>query len=185
MRRLPGPITPIDASKLYKSETDMIRFVAAPRAALLLAAAMALQPFAAMAQTPAPKAAAAAAPAAITDSALPKDAQAKLEQHNKRLHDQLAITAEQQPQWDKFTEVMRSNAFDMRRTAAQRTEKLATLNAAENMQSYADLAKVHAANMDKASTAFQSLYATLSPQQKAVADKLFRNQAEKRAAKKG
>jgi hypothetical protein len=142
----------------------MIRF-ATQRAALLFAA-VALQPLAAMAQAPAPKAAVAAPPAAMTDTALPKDAQMKLEQHNKRLHDQLGITAEQQPQWEKFTDVMRSNAFDMRRAFIDRSGKLATMNAAENMQSYADLAKVHAANMDKASAAFQTLYASLSPQQK-------------------
>jgi protein CpxP len=165
----------------------MIRFT--NTRAALLTAAIALQPLAAMAQAPAsapaPKAATAAPPAAVTDTALPKDAQMRLEQHNKKLHDQLAITPEQQPQWDKFTEVTRDNAFDMRRAFTQRREKLGTMNAAENMQSFAELAKVHAANMDKASTAFQSLYATFSPQQKTVADKLFRNQAEKRAAKKG
>jgi protein CpxP len=169
-----------------KREIAMIRF-ANPRAALIIAA-IALQPLAAMAQAPAapaPKAATAAAPAAMTDTALPKDAQANLARHNKQLHDQLGITAEEQPQWDKFTEVMRSNAFDMRHAFTDRSSKLATMNAAENMQSFADMAKVHAANMDKASTAFQSLYATLSPQQKTVADTLFRNQAEKRAAKKG
>jgi Spy/CpxP family protein refolding chaperone len=162
----------------------MIRF--APSRAALIAAAIILQPLAAMAQapaatSPAPK----AAPAAMTDPALPKDAETRLEQHNKMLHDQLGITAEQQPQWDKFTDVMRGNALDMRRVMTERGTKLNTMNAAENMQSFADMSKVHAANMDKAASAFQSLYAALTPQQKAVADRVFRNQAEKRAAKKG
>jgi hypothetical protein len=148
--------------------------------AALLAAALALQPLAAMAQAPA-----ATPVSAGTDTALPKDEAAKLEQHNKQLHEQLGITAAEQPQWDKFTEVTRSNALDMRRAVMDRSAKLDTMNAADSMQSYADLAKLHAANMDKAASSFQALYASFSPQQKAAADKLFRNRAEAHAAKKG
>ena len=153
-----------------------------PSRAALLAAALALQPLAAMAQVPA---ATPASAAGKTEPALPKDEAAQLEQHNKQLHDQLGITAAEQPQWDKFTDVTRSNAFDMRRAVMDRSAKLDTMNAADSMQSYADLAKLHAANMDKAASAFQTLYASFSPPQKAVADRLFRNRAEARAAKKG
>jgi Spy/CpxP family protein refolding chaperone len=151
----------------------MIR-IALARAAMI-AAAVTILPLNTMAQTP----------AAISDNALPKDAATKLEQHNKQLHDQLGITAEQQPQWDRFTGVMRSNALDMRRALMDRGAKLDTMNAADNMQSFADMAKIHAANMEKAATAFQALYATLTPEQKSVADRVFRNRAEKPAAKKG
>jgi periplasmic protein CpxP/Spy len=154
-------------------------------------AAMSFAPLAAMAQIPAaappakPAAATApTAPPAMADTALPKDATQRLEQHNKQLHDQLGITAEQQPQWDQFTQVMRGNANDMRRAFTARGDKLPTMNASENMQSYADLAQVHAANMQKAAASFQTLYAVLTPEQKAAADRLFRSQMERPMAKR-
>ena len=149
------------------------------RAALVIAA-LALQPIVAMAQT---AAAPAGAPAAAASAALPKDAGARLDQHNKQLHDQLGITPAQQPQWDQFLAVTRSNAFAMHQAFSERGAKLETMNAADNMQSYADLAKVHSDNMAKAAAAFQTLYAALSPEQKQTADAIFRNRAERQAAK--
>ena len=107
-----------------------------------------------------------------------------LEQHNKQLHDQLGITAAQQPQWDQFVAVTRSNAADMHRAFSDRGDKMATMTAADNMESYAALAQLHAANMQKTATAFQTLYAALSPQQKEAADRLFRARMERRAAKR-
>jgi phage/plasmid primase-like uncharacterized protein len=42
------------------------------------------------------------------------------------------------------------------------------------MQSYAQLAQVHATNMQKLASAFQSLYSSFPDQQKLVADAVFR-----------
>lgn len=46
------------------------------------------------------------------------------------------------------------------------------------MQSYDALAQLQAQNMHKLSAAFSQLYASLSANQKQVADTLFRNQAQ-------
>ena len=107
--------------------------------------------------------------------ALPSDVAAKVEQHNKQLHDQLQITPQQQPQWDRFAAVTSSNAADIGQAFNERGAKLDTMNASENMQSFAHVAQVHAANMQKASDAFQALYATFSDEQKQAADAVFRN----------
>jgi protein CpxP len=161
----------------------MIRY--AHTRAALVAAAFALLPAAAMAQAPAMSPAAPpGAPTAAGNAALPKDAGTRLDQHNKQLHDQLGITPAQQPQWDQFIAVTRSNAFAMHQAFTDRGAKLGTMSAVDNMQSYADLAKVHSDNMAKAATAFQTLYASLSPEQKLSADAIFRNRAEKQAAAK-
>lgn len=157
----------------------MIRLVTARTA--LVVAAMAFQPLAVMAQTPAPAAKSVAA--AVPDPALPRDTATKMELHNKELHDKLGITAAQQPQWDQFSQVMMSNAADMHRSFATRRAALATMNAADNMQSYAELSQVHAANMQKSATAFQTLYATFSPQQKITADQVFRTDIAKHHGK--
>jgi protein CpxP len=164
----------------------MIR-LSTPRTAAVIAA-LSLLPVAALAQTSPPAAAPAVAPPTApatpgAKSGLPKDAAAQVQQHNKELHDQLGITPQQQPQWDQFTQVTRDNAEDMQQAFADRGAKIATMNAAENMQSYAALAQVHAANMQKLATAFQSLYSTLTPEQKQTADRLFRNRTERAVAK--
>jgi hypothetical protein len=162
------------------------------RAGLLLAP-FAL-PAAAMAAPPAPMPAvaqpAAPATAAMTPSdqspqPLPAAMQAKLDQHIKDLHDQLAITPAEQPQWDAFANVMRDNAEAMHRALESRGTGMGQMDALQNMQSYAELARVHADNMQKLSTSFASLYASLSSDQKQVADAVFRNDhARHEAARK-
>ncbi len=97
-----------------------------------------------------------------------------VEQHITQLHSQLKITAAEQPLWDQFAQVMRDNARDMHQAFEQRGTKLASLNAAENMQSYAQLAQQHAQDLQKLATAFQTLYAAMPDDQKAVADGVFR-----------
>ena len=93
------------------------------------------------------------------------------------LHSRLHITADQSPQWDKFAEIMRQNATEMDQSNQQRAEKLASMSAVDNMQSFAQLEQQRAQAMQRLVPAFQALYATLSEQQKATADQLFRNYA--------
>ena len=106
--------------------------------------------------------------------ALPRDVSAKVEQRIRQLHSQLGITPAQQPQWDQFAQVMRDNAAQISQASADRIARVRALNAADNMQSYAQLAQVHATNMQKLATAFQSLYASFPEPQKQVADGVFR-----------
>ncbi len=158
----------------------------APRTVAVLAA-LSLLPVAALAQTPPPAAAPPAAPPAAPAApagkpTLPKDAAARVEEHNKQLHDELGITAQQQPQWDQFTQVTRDNAEAMREAFSDRGAKLATMTAAENMQSYATLAQVHAANMQKLAASFQTLYDSFTPEQKQAANALFRTRTEEHRA---
>ena len=120
-----------------------------------------------------------AAPLSASSPTLPPDIAAKVEQHNKQLHNQLQITPAQQPQWDRFTEVTRSDAADIGQAFSDRGAKLDTMTASDNMQSFAHVAQVHAANMQRVADAFQALYATFSSEQKQVADGLFRNKLAK------
>ena len=102
----------------------------------------------------------------------------RVEQRIKELHSQLQITPAEQSDWDKFAQVMRDNAIHMRQSFEQRGARLASMSAAENMQSYAELAEQHAQDMQKLSAAFQTLYASMSDAQKQTADALFRGRAE-------
>jgi hypothetical protein len=98
------------------------------------------------------------------------------------LHKQLAITPAQESQWTQFAQVMHDNAAAMHAAFESRGSKLADMNAADNMQSYAELARVHADNMQKLAASFQTLYASLSDEQKQTADAVFRHEEAKHKA---
>ncbi len=93
------------------------------------------------------------------------------------LHASLQITPAQTKPWNHFTAVMRANALDMDKTMRRRMNQLPTMNAEQNMRSYMQVAATHARDMRKLVPAFEHLYATMSPSQKATADQMFRNDA--------
>jgi len=103
---------------------------------------------------------------------------ATIEQRITDLHARLDITADQQPQWDAFAAVMRSNAQNSDQRFHQRVQTLVAMTAMENMRSYAQLATQHAEDMQKLLPVFQALYDTMSDPQKASADQMFRDRAK-------
>jgi len=106
-----------------------------------------------------------------------------VEERITELHSQLNITDQQTKQWDAFAQTMRDNAKKTDGAFRDRASKLSGMNADDAMKSYAALAQQHAENMQKLSSAFSDLYAVLSPEQKQVADAMYRNeQAKKKAA---
>ena len=105
----------------------------------------------------------------------------RVEQRIADLHAKLQITPEEQALWDKFAQVMRDNAQKLSESAGERAAKLKDMNASDNMQSYAQLAMVHAQDLQNLTAAFQPLYASLSPEQQHEADTMFRNVAMRRA----
>lgn len=141
---------------------------------------------AAFAQAAAPATSGAQAPSAgATTPAAPRQRGPRgLEQRIDALHSQLQITPAEQPAWDQFAQVMRDNAKAMRQAFRQRGTQFAAMTAAEDMQSYAQLAQLHAANMQKLSAAFQTLYNAMSPEQKQNADQVFRGRLSARRHRK-
>jgi hypothetical protein len=103
--------------------------------------------------------------------------QSAVEQRIQGLKLQLAITPQQEALWDAFAAKMRDNAAATERLAQQRSAAIATLNAVDNMRSYARISHEYAANADRLTAAFEGLYASLSPAQKQTADTLFRQEA--------
>ena len=93
------------------------------------------------------------------------------------LQAQLAITPAQMPQWTAFAQVMRENAQTTDALFRQRAAGVQSMNAVENMQSYAQLSRAYGDGNEKLAAAFQASYAMLSDQQKQAADTLFRQQA--------
>ncbi len=98
---------------------------------------------------------------------------APVDRHIASLQRQLKITPAQQPQWDAFTAVMRQNAAHMETLQRERADKIASLSAPEDMRSYAELARSQAEDLQRLIPAFDELYASMSPEQKAAADHAF------------
>jgi hypothetical protein len=91
------------------------------------------------------------------------------------LHAQLKITDQQAKQWDAFSQTMRDNARKADQAFRERAQKLPTMSAPDAMKSYADLTETHADNMKKLASSFSDLYDVLSPQQKQLADQMYRH----------
>jgi periplasmic protein CpxP/Spy len=140
------------------------------RGSLALAAMLAAAPLAAMAQQ-------APAPPPVT-GVKPASPQSSADQRIQALRAQLHITDAQNQQWNAFAEAMRQNAASTDALFRKRASAAATMNALENMQSYAQVARAYADNTQALATAFEALYDVLSAQQKQTADALFRQDAK-------
>ena len=154
------------------------------RTGAALLAAVLLLPMGALAQTAGggSPAVSAAAPPPATDQ------KARLQRVDGRiadLHAKLHITAAEEPQWREFAEVMRDNARKMDQKFAARAAGFSTMNAVQDMQSYAEITQQHAENMQRLVPAFQKLYDALSPQQKQTADAVWRSYPGRGAARRG
>jgi protein CpxP len=129
---------------------------------------------------PATAAPTAPAPAAAVPSSSPAPSaatQAAVDQRIRTLQSQLGITEAQMPLWSAFAQAMRDNAAATDALFTQRAGAVATMNAPDNMHSYAQIARAYADNTERLATAFDSLYASLSDTQKQAADTMFRQQA--------
>lgn len=109
-----------------------------------------------------------------SETALLKGQSKNVEAHIAALHDQLQITAAEEAHWAAFAQVMRDNALQMDAAFVQRGQAFATMNAVQDLQSYAQIAQVQSDNMQKLAAAFQTLYVSFPPSQQKLADAVFR-----------
>lgn len=103
----------------------------------------------------------------------------RVQEHIQQLHQELGITQSQEQQWKQFARTMWQNAHQMQAELQQRQNRLGTMNAAQDMDSYARLAELHAQDMQRLSVAFQGLWTEMTPQQRQNATNLFRQEAER------
>jgi periplasmic protein CpxP/Spy len=122
------------------------------------------------------------APPPPQTTAKPPSPQSEADQRIQALRAQLHITDTQTSQWDAFAQAMRTNAVSTDSLFRQRASAAATMNALDNMKSYAQVARAYADNTQALATAFEGLYDVLTPQQKQTVDTLFRQDAQRIAA---
>ena len=92
------------------------------------------------------------------------------------LHAKLAITPAQEPLWSSVADVMRDNAKKMDELTQARTQNATTMTAVDDLKSYGAIADAHADGIKKFTPAFSALYDSMSDEQKATADSMFRHQ---------
>lgn len=100
------------------------------------------------------------------------------------LHSRLQITLAQEALWQKVAQVMRDNADTMRALRETRMSQMNTMSAVDDLKSYSQAADAHADGIRKLTPVFQTLYDSMSDEQKKNADLIFRTDHH-RPAKKG
>lgn len=101
------------------------------------------------------------------------DPAAMVEKHLADTKAELKITADQESAWQTFAGKAKQQAADMQVMRGRMQQQQAQGAAPELMQQRAEAMKSQAGRMESMSTALQALYAVLSPEQKAAADKQF------------
>jgi hypothetical protein len=90
----------------------------------------------------------------------------------------IGITTDEESSWHGFAQVSRSNALNLATLYQERAKTLSTMNAVQNMESYAAISAKNADDMNAMSAAFQTLYNKLTPTQQKKIDAEFRAKAE-------
>ena len=110
--------------------------------------------------------------------------ESRVEARIKDMHGKLKITTAEEAQWTKIAEVMRDNAKKMDQLTDNRMTKVKTMSAVEDLKSYGEIAEAHADAIRKFTPVFTTLYDSMSDEQKAGADQLFRQGPHHKSAQK-
>ncbi len=134
--------------------------------ALLAGAALAAAPLApALAQSPSSKPPAAAA----ATSSKPET----VEQRITTLKSALKITPDQETKWKAVADAMRENAGMMQKLVDSKRAQAANMTAVDDLKTYQEFAQTHLDGLKNLTSAFDSLYKSMTPDQKKNADQVF------------
>ena len=99
----------------------------------------------------------------------------RVEARLAKLHEELHITPAQETQWSAVAEAMRDNAKAIHALVVERNAKTATMNAVDDLRSYAAISDARTDGLKKLIPAFDALYGAMTDDQKKVADAMFRH----------
>ncbi len=91
----------------------------------------------------------------------------------KELHDKLHITAAQEEAWANVAQTMRDTAKTFQASTMDRSARLKTMSAVDDLKSYQIIADQHADGLKQLIPVFETLYDGMSPDQKKNADQVF------------
>ena len=99
----------------------------------------------------------------------PEDVTARIQ----RLHNQLQIKPDQEVLWAPIADAMQDNAKSLSTAIQARSDKAATMNAVDDINTYEAVAAIHAAGLKRLADTFAPLYAAMPPAQQRNADMVF------------
>jgi periplasmic protein CpxP/Spy len=109
-----------------------------------------------------------------------------VEQRIANLHAALKITPEEELNWQAVAQTIRDNAAALQKLASEKAGQMRQgVTAVEDLQTYLQFAQAHVDGLKNLITAFQTLYASMSDQQKKLADEVFRTFRQRDAARFG
>jgi hypothetical protein len=120
-----------------------------------------------------------AAATAMADPAIVPAGDARDEKRIKDMHDNLQISALQEPMWMTVANTMRTNDSRLEELATKRHDRASTMSAVEDLASYAELTYAHYESVKAFHSAFVPLYERMTVLQKANADRVFRSTGKK------
>ncbi len=103
------------------------------------------------------------------------DPGARAEQRLGQLKGELKLTVQQEPLWQAFADKSKAEAGKGMQAMRDRMKDDKPASAPERMAQMQDIMKDRVAAMESVSESFNRLYAGLTPEQKAAADKHFSN----------
>ena len=118
-------------------------------------------------------------PAARTTAREP-DVQARITE----LHQKLKIRPDQEAAFNDVAQIMRDNAARMKDLRTSRAQSEQSMTAVDTLHAYASVIDAHADGVHKLVPAFETLYDTMSADQRKVADRVFREKVRE-ASRRG
>jgi hypothetical protein len=100
------------------------------------------------------------------------------------LQEQLRITPAETAQWNAVAQVMRDNAEAIHRLIEERNQNQKAMDAVDDLRSYEQLTEAQAEGIKRLLPAFETLYASMSDDQKKNADIVFSSFEGPRAQKR-
>ncbi len=162
----------VGAASMVLLLSSSASLVAASSRTMDAAASPANQRVAQAAPAPAEPGAPGAAPGTARQPAQTSGPAARVETRISDLRKKLHVTPAQEVQFDAFADVMRTNAQSMQDLFRQRAQHR-DRTAAGQLHWYAQLATAHAEGMNKLLPVFDTLYQSLTEEQKKAADAAF------------
>lgn len=101
----------------------------------------------------------------------------RVERHIKDLHAKLKITLAEESLWADVAKEMYDSANELDKAINKRESLINGATAIDDLNAYGDIAQAHADGVKKLSAVFSPLYASMSDDQKKVADEVFAHRA--------
>lgn len=138
----------------------------------LLSAPLVAAPLSVFAAEPGATGAAPSMPSKSTASAETKAS--GVEQQITQLHSQLKVTSEQESKWNSVAQAMRDSAANMQKMMAEKQQQGASnLTAVDDLETNQQFVQAHLDGLKNFTSAFKTLYDSMSDPQKKNADQVF------------